>query len=179
MKEFLRNRTQRLFNFIKLSKKLISLTGEGCPLVFNFRSYSANNFIRQIIKFLVTPFMIIKYFLPVKNLKREGLAIALIAKNEAQYITEWINFHVKQGVSHFFIYDNESTDNLYETLQPFIKRGLVTYKKFPGKIRQNDAYNHAIYHYKRKFKYFAMIDADEFLFVRNNTQGGGGAIQIS
>ena len=140
--------------------------------MFNFRNYSANNFVRRIIKLLVTPFMTLKYFLPVKNLKREGLAIVLIIKDEAQYITEWINFHVKQGASHFFIYDNESTDNLYETLQPFITQGLVTYKKFPGKIRQTDAYNHAIYNYRKKFKYMAFIDTDEFLFTPNNTESG-------
>ena len=66
MKEFLRNHTPRLFNFIKHVKNLILLSGEGCPLVFNFRNYSTNKFFRKIIKFLVTPFMIIKYFFPVK-----------------------------------------------------------------------------------------------------------------
>ena len=62
---------------------------------------------------------------------------------------EWINFHVKQGASHFFIYDNESSDNLYEVLQDFITRGLVTYNTISGKRRQTDAYNHAIYNYRQ------------------------------
>ena len=172
MKEFLR----RNLNFLKLIKELIPFAGEGCPLVFNFRSYSANNFLRRIIKFIVTPFYILKYFFHGKisdnDSNRSGLAIVLIAKNEAPYILEWINFHVKQGVSHFLIYDNESTDNLLEVLQPFIASGLVTYNKIPGKIRQTDAYNHAVYNYKKKFKYFAIIDADEFLFTPDNAEPG-------
>ncbi|MBQ7733401.1 MAG: glycosyltransferase family 2 protein, partial [Synergistaceae bacterium] len=104
--------------------------------------------------------------------EREGLAFVLIAKNEAPYIEEWINFHVKQGVTHFIIYDNESTDNFREVLEPYIKSGLVTYKLLKGRRRQIDAYNMALHDYKHKFRYMAFIDADEFMFVRNNTDGG-------
>ena len=172
MKEFLRKNCTPLFNFIKHTRLLILFAGEGCPLVFNFRNKSANNFYRQIIKFLVTPFMILKYFIhgKINDSTRNGLAIVLIIKNEAQYILEWLNFHIKQGVTHCFIYDNESTDNLQEILQPFIAKKLVTYNRIPGRLRQTDAYNHAIYNYKHKFKYFAVIDADEFLFTPDNTE---------
>ncbi|MBQ7577508.1 MAG: hypothetical protein IJT21_04465 [Synergistaceae bacterium] len=97
MKEFLRVHTPGLFNFIKRTKYLILTSGEGCPLVFNFRSYSANNFIRSIIKIFVTPFMIIKYFFPVKDLKREGLAIVLIAKDEAQLYYRMDKFSRQTG----------------------------------------------------------------------------------
>ncbi len=174
IKEFLRRNCTPLFNFIKRAKILILFAGEGSPLVFNFRNYSANNFFRQLIFFLVTPFMFLKYFFHsnINDSTRKGLAIVLIIKDEAQYILEWINFHIKQGVSHFFIYDNESRDNLFEVLQPFIANGLVTYNKIPGKIRQTDAYNHAVYNYKKKFKYFAMIDTDEFLFTPDSSESG-------
>ena len=93
--------------------------------------------------------------------------MVLIAKNEAPYIEEWINFHHKQGASHFIIYDNESTDNLRGVLKPYIDSGLVTYHLLRGRRRQNDAYNMAIHDYGRKFKYMAFIDADEFIFVRD------------
>ena len=174
MKEFLRRNCKPLFDCIKQAKFIILSVGEGCPLVFNFRSYSANKIFRQVIKILVTPYMILKYFFhgKIDDSTRKGLAIVLIAKNEASYILEWINFHVKQGVSHFFIYDNESGDNLFEVLQPFIASGLVTYHKISGRLRQTDAYNHAVYHYKKKFKYFAILDADEFLFTPDNAEPG-------
>lgn len=148
--------------------------GEGSYLVCKCREYTTSESIRNALRYITGSYRIFKYFFSgkIKNFKREGLAIVLIIKDEAQYILEWINFHVKQGVSHFFIYDNESEDNLFEILQPFIANGLVTYKKFPGKIRQTDAYNHAINNYKKKFKYFAMIDTDEFLFTPDNTESG-------
>ena len=98
----------------------------------------------------------------------------LIAKNEATYIKEWLDFHIKQGVSKFIIYDNESTDNFREVLSPYIEAGIVIYDVIKGKRRQIDAYNMALNKYRRKFKYMGFIDADEFVFARNNTYGGGG-----
>ncbi|MBQ7562196.1 MAG: glycosyltransferase family 92 protein [Synergistaceae bacterium] len=174
MKKFLRERIPGLYNFLKKIQDLMYCTGEGSYFVSHCREYTNNESIRNTLRYITGSYRILKYFFHgrTKNLNRNGLAIVLIIKNEAQYILEWINFHVKQGVSHFFIYDNESTDNLFEVLQPFIANGLVTYNRIPGKVRQTDAYNHAIYNYKHKFKYFAMIDTDEFLFTPDNTQSG-------
>ena len=127
-----------------------------------------------MLKILVTPFCIFKFF-HVRNVPgREGLAFVLIAKNEAPYIKEWLDFHIKQGVNHFIIYDNESTDNFHEILAPYIASGVVTYHTINGIMRQRDAYNMAVNDYAYRFKYMGFIDADEFVFVRNNTYGGGG-----
>lgn len=159
-------------------KDLLKCAGERSPLVYNFRSFSTNNFLRRVAKALVTPFCIHKYFFAKEVPEREGLAFVLIAKNEAPYIEEWINFHVKQGVSHFIIYDNDSTDNFYDVLKPYIKSGLVTYSRIKGRARQFDAYNMATVKYGRKFKYMGFIDTDEFVFVRKLPDGGGGLQSI-
>ncbi|MBR0151243.1 MAG: glycosyltransferase family 2 protein [Synergistaceae bacterium] len=75
------------------------------------------------------------------------------------------------------IYDNESTDNFREVLEPYIQSGLVTYHLIKGRARQLDAYNMAVHDYGRKFRYMGLIDADEFVFVRRNPyRGGGGGI---
>lgn len=122
---------------------------------------------------LSAPYCLTRYFFVSKKRdnKRKGLAVALIAKNEAPYIKEWVEFHKAQGVSHFFIYDNESEDNLHEVLKPYIESGLVTYKLLRGRVRQRDAYNMALSKSRRrKFKYMAILDADEFLFVRKGNR---------
>ena len=86
-----------------------------------------------------------KVFFHIRNFssKREGLAFVLSAKNEAPYIEEWINFHLKQGVSYFLIYDDyDSTDNLHDVLREYIDSGLVTYHIIKGGlVRQTDIYN--------------------------------------
>ena len=172
-KSFFR-RYRNIFSFIRALK----YAGESSPLVYNCRSFTANNFIRTLIQIIVTPYCMLRYFFPRKYSGREGLAFVLIAKNEAPYITEWLDFHIKQGVSHFIIYDNESTDNLREVLRPYIESGTVIYSIITGKIRQLDAYNMALHDYGHKFKYMGFIDADEFVFIRNITDEGGGACQL-
>lgn len=157
------------------------LCGNRSSLVYNCRNYTSNKYIRILFGIIVAPINIFRYFFPEKifSYGRKGLAFVLIAKNEAAYIKEWINFHLKQGASNFIIYDNESTDNLYDVLKPYIESGLVFYHKIVGKIRQHDAYNMAMQKYKYKFKYIAVLDADEFVFVRNLNNGGGGITSIN
>jgi hypothetical protein len=36
------------------------------------------------------------------------IAICLIIKDENEYLQEWMDYHRKVGVSHFYIYDNNS-----------------------------------------------------------------------
>ena len=142
----------------------------GCcsPLVYNCRTYSDSEALRNFLQIISLPYVLFKclFHKPKPAANREGLAVAAIAKNEGAYIKEWIEFYVKQGVSHFLIYDNDSTDNMYDVLQPFIAQGLVSYKKLTGKsqVRQNDAYNMVIDDYKDKFRYIAFLDLDEFCF---------------
>ena len=149
--------------------------GSTSPIVCRCRDYTSNRFIRLAIKAMVTPYCLFRYFVGFKDYPgREGLAFVLIAKNEATYIKEWLDFHIKQGVSHFIIYDNESTDNFREVLAPYIEAGTVIYDVIRGRCRQLDAYNLALNKYRRRFKYMGFIDADEFVFVRNTTDGVGG-----
>ena len=144
------------------------------PLVCHCRDYTQSDFVRNLIRILVTPYCALKWFVNREVPGCKGLAFVLIAKNEATYIKEWLDFHIKQGVSKFIIYDNESTDNFREVLSPYIESGIVIYDIIRGKRRQTDAYNIALNKYGNRFKYMGLIDADEFVFVRNNTYGGNG-----
>ncbi len=91
------------------------------------------------------------------------LAIVGIAKNEGQYIKEWLDYHLLVGVTKFYIYDNESTDNIQEVLKPYIANEIVHYVKYPGKARQLPAYNDAIEKHRDLCRHMAFIDLDEFI----------------
>ncbi len=108
----------------------------------------------------------------VHKLNTEGyednLSFVAIAKNEGPYIKEWIEFHKLVGVTKFYIYDNESTDNLKEILQDYIDSGEVVYKYYPGQGKQLVAYQEAINDYKNKTKYMGFIDLDEFVIPVEN-----------
>lgn len=100
------------------------------------------------------------------------LSICAIFRDDAKYIPEWIDFHRKQGVDHFYLFDNLSNDNPKHILRKYIKGGSVTLIDWPfestcesdwGPI-QHSAYMHCINHYGRKSKWIAFLDTDEFLF---------------
>ena len=96
------------------------------------------------------------------------LAIACVAKNEGPYLREWIEYHKIVGVERFYFYDNESDDNTKEILEPYIKDGTVVYhylKNHPiTKQRpQIEALNDAIFKYRDRTRWMAIIDADEFI----------------
>lgn len=91
------------------------------------------------------------------------LTVCAIAKNEAPYFEEWIEWHRKQGVEKFFIYDNESTDNIREVLQPYIDSGLVEYRYWSGKKQQLAVYDDCFDRHRRETRWMAVIDLDEFI----------------
>lgn len=91
-------------------------------------------------------------------------SIAAIMRNEGAYVEEWLRYHLAVGADHFYIYDNGSTDNMPQVLAPYVEKGIVTYRLYPGVARQIPAYNDAIQNYRMESRYIAFIDTDEFLF---------------
>lgn len=96
------------------------------------------------------------------------LAAVVIAKNESDYISEWVAYHKVQGFERIYLYDNDSTDSMKACLQPYINEGFVVYHQIHGNKQQGNAYTHALYHYGKECKYMAFIDCDEFLTPCNS-----------
>lgn len=92
-----------------------------------------------------------------------SLVFAGIAKNEGPYIEEWIAYHKTAGVERFVIYDNGSTDDMKQRLEPWMKSGLVEYIYYPGRAKQLDAYYDALQRYKYRTRLMGFIDLDEFV----------------
>ncbi len=91
------------------------------------------------------------------------LTVCAIAKNEGPYFKEWIEWHHTQGVERFYIYDNESTDNTREVLEPYIQSGLVEYHYWPGSKQQLPAYDDCFEQHRTEARWIAVIDLDEFI----------------
>ncbi len=115
------------------------------------------------------------------------LAACAIVRNEARYIDEWILFHKLEGIQHFIIYDNDSTDHLQHRLGRYIQGGLVTYVKYPGDGMQLKAYQHCLENYGQFAEWIAFIDLDEFLygtstrlqkFLTDKTDKNDGAVAV-
>ncbi|MDR1826333.1 MAG: glycosyltransferase family 92 protein [Rickettsiales bacterium] len=95
------------------------------------------------------------------------LSAVCIIKNEARHIKEWLDFHIKIGVEKFYIYDNDSDDDIKTVLSPYVKSGVVDLTPFPGKGRQVLAYADCVDRHRADTKWLAIIDADEFIAPRS------------
>jgi hypothetical protein len=102
-----------------------------------------------------------------------NLVVCAIFQNDATDLKEWIEFHKLVGVEHFYLYNNLSEDDYLSILQPYIDSGEVDLIQWDYPTRsgvqqwgsiQIKAYNHALSQIKKKVKWAAFIDTDEFLF---------------
>ena len=96
------------------------------------------------------------------------IGIVAIIKNEGPYLSEWVDFHISQGIEKILLFDNESNDDTAKILEPDIENGKVEYHLIHGKARQTDVYNIALKMYN-DFGLLAFFDCDEFLFCMNDT----------
>ncbi len=97
---------------------------------------------------------------------RYFLGVGALMKNEAHVLDEWLWHHASEGVDHFYLIDNGSTDATERVLAPWIARGLVTLARDPARYAQTDQYERHLRRALRECEWLAVIDLDEFLYAR-------------
>lgn len=126
------------------------------------------------IKKLVSLFLFVFLIIFTACFCREqyDLSICCIFRDDSKYLQEWIEFHKKQGVQHFYLYNNLSQDNYKHYLKKHLENNDVTLIDWPfesnsgatwGRI-QCDSYMHCVDQYGIENKWIAFIDTDEYLF---------------
>lgn len=85
------------------------------------------------------------------------IAAICIAKDEDDYIEEWIKYHLKLGFDDIFIYEN----NWRHSFQAQYKN--VHFIAYDGVVMQLKAYNSFIQVFGNSFDWAAFIDVDEFV----------------
>lgn len=108
------------------------------------------------------------------------LVIGAIVYNEASYLLEWIAYHQLQGVSHFYIADNDSRDETTAMLEALQQLGLVT-RLFQRRLARNDvqlqAYAQIIAATAARHVLVAFIDIDEFMLPTRDDTTAAAVIQ--
>ncbi len=100
-----------------------------------------------------------------------NVAIATVFQQEAPYLKEWIEYHKLIGVQHFYLLNNQSSDDYLTVLEPYIAKGDVELIQWPHQpidylnwVRiQNEGLEYAIQLANGKAKWLAIIDADEYI----------------
>lgn len=98
--------------------------------------------------------------------KKYYLSICLIFKDENEYLQEWLEWHINQGVEHFYIYDNGSK----ETIIDYIDNDCKSYCTIINAIGKNqkEVYDEYLKNFKEESEWTAFIDTDEFIRPINN-----------
>ena len=98
--------------------------------------------------------------------KINNLSVMAIFKNETMNLKTWIEHYLWQGVEHFYLIDNDSSDNPLNILQEYIDKNIVTYYFKPEKYQQENNYRNVFdnENLKEKTKWLCICDLDEFFF---------------
>lgn len=87
-------------------------------------------------------------------------SLVCIAKNEDNYIQEWIDYHIKLGFDNIFIYENNWRCK--------IEHPQVIKIPFDGGNRQIYSYNHFLQNHSNGYDWVGFIDCDEFLVLNED-----------
>lgn len=99
--------------------------------------------------------------------KKNYLSLVAIFKNEAHGIREWIEHYINEGVDHFYLIDNGSSDNYQKEIQEFLNQKLITLVIDDTKWAQVELYNKYFLQSKDQSEWFMICDLDEFIYARN------------
>ena len=101
------------------------------------------------------------------------LALCTMGKKENLYTREFVEYYIKLGFDHLFIYDDNDpyTEKIIDEVPDKYKDRVTIYDNLKDKkIRnQSDSFTHCYKSNLYKFDWLFMCDMDEFLFIRDDT----------
>jgi hypothetical protein len=109
----------------------------------------------------------------INETKKYTLCIMTIFKNEENYMQEWLDYHIDQGIDHFYLYCNDDNLSKYKYLNDDKYKKYITLidwvnvKHNENNTIQKQAYHHCIKNYSKKYHFIMMLDLDEFLVNKN------------
>lgn len=87
------------------------------------------------------------------------VALVCVAKDEENYIKEWVDYHIKLGFDHIFIFENDWNCEL--------DCDYITKQHYQGRGKQVEMYNTFIQQ-NTKYDWAAFLDIDEFLVLKKH-----------
>lgn len=93
-----------------------------------------------------------------------NIALVCIAKNEDNYIDEWIEYHIKLGFSKIFIYQND-----WRYKGKYINNDCICLIEYDGQQKQLNSYNDFITNNYNNFDWAGFLDIDEFVVLKQDS----------
>lgn len=99
------------------------------------------------------------------------LSIGAMFKNESHSIREWIRHYIHHGVEHFYLINDNSTDNFMDQIKEYIDLNLITLFNIVEPYyfgRQKNLYNKYILPLAKETHWLLMIDLDEYVWSKRD-----------
>ena len=140
--------------------------------------YSKKNLI--LTKIIIIIFEIFFFFLIIniqifENAKffnnEIKISLCTMGRKENLYVKEFVEYYIKLGIDHIFIYDDneQSTEKISDVLGTKYKNEVTIYENIKDRINnQSEAFTNCYQNNLRKFDWFLMVDMDEYLYIVNN-----------
>lgn len=96
-------------------------------------------------------------------MSKYNLAAVLLARDENEYLPEWLAWHISQGVEHFYIYDDGRESRVDEVLGEYAPYCTIRDATRYQYHLQFEAYIDALRRFGSETEWMAFIDTDEFL----------------
>ncbi|XP_061360805.1 glycosyltransferase family 92 protein RCOM_0530710 [Gastrolobium bilobum] len=103
-----------------------------------------------------------------RNRVKHELCVCTMVWNQASALREWIMYHAWLGVERWFIYDNNSDDDIEKVIQDLDLEGYnVSRQAWPWIKTQEAGFSHCALRAREECKWVGFFDVDEFFYFPN------------
>ncbi|KAE9449046.1 hypothetical protein C3L33_19019, partial [Rhododendron williamsianum] len=96
--------------------------------------------------------------------KKHQMCVCTMLLNQAQFLREWVVYHARIGVQRWFIYDNNSDDDISSLIKSLDDENFnITRHVWPWIKTQEAGFVHCALRAKDSCEWVGFIDVDEFL----------------
>ena len=103
------------------------------------------------------------------------LSLCVVIKNEVEYLNDFLEHYVIQGIEHFYIINNNSTDGVGNFIENHKYRDKITLIKDDTEFKNNEVKNmnkdildRNLYSLiKETTEWSIIVDIDEFMYGKN------------
>ncbi|KAI9386539.1 hypothetical protein POPTR_010G039000v4 [Populus trichocarpa] len=99
------------------------------------------------------------------NTGKYELCACTMLWNQASFLREWIIYHAWLGIERWFIYDNNSDDEVQEVIDELnLHKYNITRHAWPWVKTQEAGFSHCALRAKHECKWLGFFDVDEFFY---------------
>ncbi|PKA59271.1 UPF0392 protein [Apostasia shenzhenica] len=99
--------------------------------------------------------------------KDHRMCVCTMLRNQARFLREWIIYHSRIGVERWFIYDNNSDDDIKQVVEWLSTswKATISLHDWPWVKTQEAGFAHCAMRARDSCEWVGFIDVDEFLYL--------------